>query len=60
MKVIIFTLLLLILPLILLAYLFLIFLWYPVAAILRIAKGDVPYPHEYMEAFVKGELANIR
>jgi hypothetical protein len=58
MKLIALLLLLLTLPLILVVYLAVFVLWYPVAALLRFAERDVPYPHEYMESFVKGELAH--
>jgi hypothetical protein len=41
------------------AGLFLITLWYPVATLLRFADRDVPYPHEHMAAFLKGELIHV-
>lgn len=59
-KIIIITLLPIVLPIILVVYLTLILLWYPATALLRFVQRDTPYPHEYMEAFVKGELRHAR
>ena len=54
-KIIIATLLLASIPLVLVAFI----LWYPAAALLRLARRDVPYPHEHMAAFLKGELVHV-
>ena len=50
-KLLIVTLLLASIPLMLA----LLILWYPVAAILRLAERDIPYPHEHFREFMKGE-----
>jgi len=57
--IILITLFLIATPLILLAYLALCLVWYPVAGLLRLAQRDVPYPHEHMAAFLKGELIHV-
>ena len=54
-KILIAALLLACIPLVLA----LLVLWYPVAAILRFAERDVPYPHEHMAAFLKGERLHV-